>query len=33
MSAMGYGFWPPQVQELEPGDVIMEIQPTVGEQA
>ncbi len=24
-----YGFWRPQVQELQPGDVIMEIQPTV----
>jgi voltage-gated potassium channel len=24
-----YGFWRPQVQQLEPGDVIMEIQPTV----
>jgi voltage-gated potassium channel len=25
-----YGFWRPQVQELQPGDIIMEIQPTVG---
>jgi voltage-gated potassium channel len=24
-----YGFWRPQVQKLEPGDIIMEIQPTV----
>jgi voltage-gated potassium channel len=24
-----YGFWRPQVQQLEAGDVIMEIQPTV----
>jgi voltage-gated potassium channel len=24
-----YGFWRPQVQDLEPGDIIMEIQPTV----
>jgi voltage-gated potassium channel len=24
-----YGFWRPQVQELEPGDIIMEIVPTV----
>ncbi len=24
-----YGFWRPQVQSLEPGDIIMEIQPTV----
>jgi voltage-gated potassium channel len=24
-----YGFWRPQVQELQPGDIIMEIQPTV----
>ena len=24
-----YGFWRPQVKKLEPGDVIMEIQPTV----
>lgn len=24
-----YGFWRPQVQELLPGDIIMEIQPTV----
>lgn len=25
-----YGFWRPQAQVLEPGDVIMEIQPTTG---
>jgi len=24
-----YGFWRPQVQHLQPGDIIMEIQPTV----
>jgi voltage-gated potassium channel len=24
-----YGFWRPQVEKLEPGDIIMEIQPTV----
>ena len=24
-----YGVWRPQVQKLEPGDIIMEIQPTV----
>ena len=24
-----YGFWRPQVQRLEPGDIIMEIIPTV----
>jgi voltage-gated potassium channel len=24
-----YGFWRPQVRELQPGDIIMEIQPTV----
>ena len=24
-----YGFWRPQVQELQPGDIIMEIEPTV----
>jgi voltage-gated potassium channel len=24
-----YGFWRPQVQVLEPGDIIMEIQPTI----